>query len=417
MTKFVAALFLPLVLGVSALVFPSHRSALQRDRRWWAASWTLVLALTVPWFVYAYATYGAFYWQAMITEHVYRRFTSFLDSGHVQPWYFYLNAMYQQFMGSGTLVLGVLGLGLLATQAVKRRWTDAGVVLIWFALPLLLISLGTSKLYHYTYPFLPPVALAIGYLTAMALALAPAPFDRGLSSIAAWANGSPGSRPFVSRPIVRAGLLAVSAVAIALGLTSLFVGTVRIPLGEELVFRSSGIFRPALLAFALVLPLGISRRAGRIVLPCLIAALLPLPGYRASLAGMTDEAHPYRSISECVQRIDAGQPGGRRGLYMVWPDMGIWHPVNYYFRRIRPLERTLAVDQSAILRYGGSSGEPVESAGQRPLVIWAPHYRGLPAEVRGELPDPIDLRYDVLLFLPGPYGACRAEAGILDASR
>jgi 4-amino-4-deoxy-L-arabinose transferase-like glycosyltransferase len=418
MTKFVAALFLPLILGVTVFALRPYRTAFRRDWRWWALSCAVVLVLTVPWFVYANARYGAFYWQAMIGEHVYRRFTSFLDPGHVQPWYFYVTAMYHQFLASGTLLLAVLGLGALAAQAVRRRWAEAAVVLIWFALPLLLISAGTSKLYHYTYPFLPPVALAIGYLVALLFALAPAPFDRALASISAWANGTARTRSLVSRPIVKATFAALAVVAAALGVASLFVGTVRIPFGDDVVFRSSGIFRPAMAAFALVLPLGLSRRAGRILLPCLIAAALPLPGYRTALEAMTDEVHPYRSVSECVQRIDAGRPGGPRGLYVVWPDAGIWHPVNYYFRRVRPVERAQTVDVTTIERYGGrTSGNGFDLAGPRPLVIAAPLYRALPTDVRAALPAPLDLRYDALLFLPGPYAVCRADAGILDAPR
>ena len=33
------------------------------------------------------------------------------------------------------------------------------MILLWFAVPIALISLPTSKLYYYAYPFLPPVGL------------------------------------------------------------------------------------------------------------------------------------------------------------------------------------------------------------------------------------------------------------------
>ena len=45
--------------------------------------------------------------------------------------------------------------------------SKGAVVLLWATLPLALISVGTSKLYHYAYPFLPPLALAAGYLVAL----------------------------------------------------------------------------------------------------------------------------------------------------------------------------------------------------------------------------------------------------------
>jgi hypothetical protein len=312
--------------------------------------------------------------------------------------------MYRQFLASGTLVLGVLGLLLLLAQAIRRGWTDAAVVLIWFALPLVVISTGTSKLYYYTYPFLPPVALAIGYFVAMLFALAPAPFDRALTRLyGARADGA----GFVRRPLARSLLLVMAGAAIAVGVTSLLIGTIRIPLSDDVVFRSSGIFRPAAVAFALILLVGLSRPARRVVLGLLIVALLPLPAYRASLEAMTVEEHPYRSVSGCLRRIDTAAADGQRGLYVVWPDMGIWHPVNYYFRRVRPVQRSFEADPDALREFGRA----------RPIVIWRHHYRTLPPDLRNTLPEPLDLRYDVLLLLPGPFGACRAEAGVLDARR
>ena len=38
-------------------------------------------------------------------------------------------------------------------------------------MPIALISLGSSKLYHYAYPFLPPLTLAAGYLVALVVML------------------------------------------------------------------------------------------------------------------------------------------------------------------------------------------------------------------------------------------------------
>jgi 4-amino-4-deoxy-L-arabinose transferase-like glycosyltransferase len=439
MTKFVAALFLPFVLGVSALLLRRHRALLRRDWRLWTGSIAVVLVLTVPWFVYAQSRYGTYYWEAIFAEHVYRRFTSYLDSGHVQPLLYYFTTMYQQFLASGTMLLGVLGLVLLLVQTIRRGWTDGAVVLIWFALPLIVISTGTSKLYYYTYPFLPPVALAIGYLVAMLFALAPAPFDRALTRLY-------GTRPdgagFVRRPLVRSLLLVLAGAAIAVGVTSLLIGTIRIPLRDDVVFRSSGIFRPAVVALTLILLGGLSRQARRLVLLLLIVALLPLPGYRASLEAMTVEEHPYRSVSACLRRIDSARADGPRGLYVAWPDMGIWHPVNYYFRRVRPVQRSFEVDPAALRESGAdrthvapasytspsfssgdartnpgpSSGANV-SDGLRPTVIWRHYYRALPPDLRTALPEPLDLRYDVLLLLPGPFAACRAEAGVLDVGR
>jgi hypothetical protein len=42
------------------------------------------------------------------------------------------------------------------------------LILLWFALPVGAISTGTSKVYHYIYPFLPPLYLCAGYVMAYA---------------------------------------------------------------------------------------------------------------------------------------------------------------------------------------------------------------------------------------------------------
>jgi hypothetical protein len=49
---------------------------------------------------------------------------------------------------------------------LREEWLEGTLVVFWFALPISLISLGSSKLFHYTYPFIPPLALAAGYLFA-----------------------------------------------------------------------------------------------------------------------------------------------------------------------------------------------------------------------------------------------------------
>ena len=101
MTKFVAALFLPFVLGVSALLLRPHRALLSARLAPVGRPLAVVLVLTVPWFVYAQSRYGTYYWEAIFGEHVYRRFTSYLDSGHVQPLFYYVTTMYHAVPGIG----------------------------------------------------------------------------------------------------------------------------------------------------------------------------------------------------------------------------------------------------------------------------------------------------------------------------
>src|SRR5262249_20807940 len=119
---------------------------------------------------------------------------SYLNPQHLHPWYFYFATMYQQFGWTQTAIAVIGGFVVLTVQTVRHRWAEGGVILLWFALPLTLISVGTSKLYHYAYPFLPPAALAGGYLAAFLFQRVPALLDfleramRGLDrSAARWA--------------------------------------------------------------------------------------------------------------------------------------------------------------------------------------------------------------------------------------
>ena len=79
MTKFVAALFLPLTIGLVTLTAPAVRARLARDRRLWSAVAGLVVALCAPWFVYAQWRFGSDLWTIILAEHVYTRFTTYLE--------------------------------------------------------------------------------------------------------------------------------------------------------------------------------------------------------------------------------------------------------------------------------------------------------------------------------------------------
>jgi 4-amino-4-deoxy-L-arabinose transferase-like glycosyltransferase len=400
MTKFVAALFLPLVLAISLIVSRDGRRRIVRDAPLWAAVSLVVLTLVLSWFIYAHLQYGAVFWNTIVGEHVVRRFTDSLDTGHLQPWYYYALTVYQRLSDSGVAVLAAGGLGLLAWQAAARQRLDARVVLVWAIVPIVVLSFGTSKLYHYAYPFLPAYALATGYLIAMLFALAPAPVERAMSRLdAALENrGRPLVRVVQAWP-VRFVLVTVIAASVALAVASLLLGQVRWEYGDAALFRSSGIFRPAMVALLFALPLGISRNARRYVLPLVIISFLPLPAYRASLAALTVEDDQYRSTVACIRRIDEQLPASPRGLYVAWPYLGTLHPVtNYYFRRVKPWERDVSVDPDKVAAYG--LGRSV------PILIVGSEYRKLSLDLRQALPHPVDLKQDGLLILPGPYASC-----------
>ena len=166
MTKFVAAVFLPLV-GVAALAARSDGWArLRSNWRDWLAPAFLVVAATVPWFVYQTATSGSAVWKEMLGVHVVQRFTVTIDPRHIQPWHYYFSQSWSALELAGSRWIGALGILALAADGwIRGRWLSR-LLFLWWALPLVAISMGTSKLFHYAYPFLPPIAIGAGAVAA-----------------------------------------------------------------------------------------------------------------------------------------------------------------------------------------------------------------------------------------------------------
>jgi 4-amino-4-deoxy-L-arabinose transferase-like glycosyltransferase len=411
MTKFVAAIFLPMVLGAATLLVPSYRRTFARDWRQWIAASALALVLIAPWFAYAVHRFGPLLWQVMLIAHVYTRMTSFLEPQHVQPWYYYLSSMHRDFGSSGVEALAVAGLIVLGVQTARRRSAEGVLILLWFALPTALISLGTSKLYHYEYPFLPPVALAAGYLVSLAVGLAPAPLRRLLDGYDRAVARRVRLAAALRSPPLRALLLIAAGLAVAIGLAGLAYGEVQLHVGD-VVLKSRGIFRPALVAVLFALAAGIGRGGSRALALSLAVSALPLPAYRENLAYLTIETHPMSTASACLQRVEAATPGLARGLYLDVPESSFGHPMNYYFRRVRPWTRA---DASAIPQ-GGYLTDP---ATWRPALLGKRSYSEFLDGARSSgdrdrdsaLAVPVvALPDDVVLLLPGPYAACRTDA-------
>ena len=179
MTKFVAALFLPAVIGAASLELPAIRAKVWREWRTWAAVVAGVALLVAPWFVYQTNPRRA----GGLVDHARR------PRRHAFPFIARPGAP-----ASLELLLRVpggrprenghacgrwpAGAVLIHARVVRERWLAGTLVLYWFWLPFVLISFGCSKLWHYAYPFLPPVGLAAGYAVG-ALANAAAVAHRG----------------------------------------------------------------------------------------------------------------------------------------------------------------------------------------------------------------------------------------------
>jgi 4-amino-4-deoxy-L-arabinose transferase-like glycosyltransferase len=408
MTKFVAAVFLPLIIGLCAVAVSDYRAKLIRDWRVWGGVAALVLVLVLPWFVYAQVRFGRLLWDTMIGEHVLVRFTGSLDPEHRQPWNFYFVSIYREFGSAAWLVIA--GLVTLLVQAIGRRWPDGALILVWATLPVTLISFGTSKLYHYAYPFLPPLALAGGYLAALFVMLAPVPLRNALE----WVEDRIAS---VARLNVLSGrrwlmrLLQLAIVsAAALAVVGAVSGRVRLTFPGGAVLSSSGILRPILAIAALGILARASARVSQLVVAIVVLSVLPIGAYYETLKELHQAKHPLRTTSQCVQRIQetSGTPAG---LYVNVPEDSFWHPLYYYFRRIRPWNRSPAESADALNRY------LYDPASWRPILIAEDYYRRfIHADESGARPagtsPPMMTAFNAIVLLPGPYAACSPEAAL-----
>jgi 4-amino-4-deoxy-L-arabinose transferase-like glycosyltransferase len=416
LTKFVAAIFLPLVLAISTMVCAPVRRRFWDDRAYWGRAAMLALLLIAPWFLYAQALFGSLLWHTMLAEHVYARFTTGLNQAHLHPWFFYFTTLWDVAKDANLQWFVPAGLVTLAVQSVRRRSFEGTTVLLWAVIPLLMISLGSSKLYHYAYPFLPPVALAVGYLFALVMMLAPVVIRRLLAGAeGAITRVAPAWSRIASRPRVGGLLTAFIWLAAGIAVWTLLFEQARIEVGTTVLFKSSGILRP-ILAIAVAAALaGRSGRVAALVVALALAWCLPIHAYKDVLGRLTEERHPLRDASLCIQRVEgqAGQSGGR-GLY-VDTDSSMWHPIYYYFRRIQPWTRQEQPSPDLLDRMLH------DPAFLRPSLVQELRYRDYLSgpdgvRFRRDGTPPIIGLYEYALLLPGPYRACSPEAS-LRASR
>ena len=162
MTKYVAVLFLPIVCAIAFMWGGGARTRVRLQWREWIPAALLVPAATAPWFLYQAVHSGSLLWQTMFGQHVYVRFTAALDPRHLEPWHYYYSELWRELAFAGSLWISTIGLVVLAHRAWTERPWLARLVLVWWIVPFALMSIGTSKMIHYTYPFLPPIALGAG---------------------------------------------------------------------------------------------------------------------------------------------------------------------------------------------------------------------------------------------------------------
>lgn len=421
LVKFVAALFLPLVVLVTIACRPGGIRDLLRSWREWRLPVAGAVVLIAPWFIYETVHAGSGFWATLLTAHVLQRFAGVLHPEHLHPWHYYLTWLWRELGRGGLLPIYAAGLAALTWLAWRRQDWQARAVLCWWAVPFVLLSAGTSKLFHYAYPFLPPLALGVGVMAALAGgALMHPRLERALVWPGLARRGSRGET-------LARGLAALGVVAFALAAWAVAVGPVNIEVGGVRIFRSAVLWRPAVIGGLLWLLAG---RGSRVLLPAgaLLLAwfLFPVP-YPSRINFLLRTDHPIRTARDCALDVARGARLSP-GIYHASGD--VHHAYYYYLRRVGwmpwhsagagELQRRLETPgqqtpvilaRADYLRLGGRvpAGTPAPVA----LTTGAPPVDPRPALTDG-LPRGVLLSDDVVLLFPQPYDAC-ADAVARDA--
>ena len=447
MTKFVAVIFLPWVVGIAALVSSDWRRRLWTDRWRWLGGVAVAAALIVPWFAYEHSLYGTRFWQVIFGEHVYERMIDSLDPMHVRPWHYYLTELNIEMRNAQTQGWLLVGVVLWLVDTIRRRWNGGFLVIVWFAAPIGLISLSNSKIFHYTFPFLPAVALMAAYPLSLLVRMArlkPTGFDR-LDALATSLSRS-GWREavvrFFTKRSVRAALFVIASVSFATALATLLVGPFEITAFGMSLLRNSSVIRPLVIAALCLLPLASAHFGILMAGLVLFLILFPLQRYTVTFEHALTVNRPLGAVRDCLvekyEEIKSAEPAARSRLYVHLPKgEGLTHNYNYYFRVLDVWERPRTMDDGHLYSRLFTEGE------QAPTIIFEADYLSflqrvnvldsdsaeqIPAEVMDDSPatepeprtSPTQRRLpaalwlgvggdgvtEALILLPGPFATC-----------
>jgi hypothetical protein len=427
MTKFVAVVFMPMVLIAVALIVAEDRVRLWRERRVWMAATAAIVVVTIPWFIYQWRQFGSDIWEIMLSAHVYMRFTSYLDPSHLQPWHFYFSSLYDELRRAQSAALALPGAALLIVATALGPRRQRLLVVVWFLLPVTIISFGSSKIYHYLYPFLPPVALAGGYLAQQILGVVPRwlgrPADRIDGSLPSLLSRR---APWLTRPAVRGLLLALAVAAVAIAVATLIQGGVDLRVGGVRILRNASSIRPLVYAAFLAALAGQLRLGAYVAAPLAVLWLLPLTPYAETLREIAVERHPLRTTRDCLLTLKAQRPAAEwPGVYADASEDEVLHFHHYYFDPVGPWERPEQSSDAALF------ARLFVPARQMPIIVGEGRYQRLIRRIQQHdaalfdevaraqsLPrataenlarhtsTPMLPMRDVLLVLPGRFGVC-----------
>ncbi len=163
MSKFVAALFLPVTLVVVLLLHPHLLKRFFSEIWIWLGVAAMTAVLIAPWFIYQHWQFGQHFWNVIFGDHVVERFTAYLDPDHLKPWTFYVLTTVKIVIKSGGALAYLAGLFFVVREYPSARDPRITTLFAWYLVPVAAISLMSSKITHYMYPFLPAVAVVCGF--------------------------------------------------------------------------------------------------------------------------------------------------------------------------------------------------------------------------------------------------------------
>jgi 4-amino-4-deoxy-L-arabinose transferase-like glycosyltransferase len=410
MSKFVAVLFLPMILGTSLLTLDGGIGILRLRWREWLGPALAVVVLVAPWFVYQSLRPAGphAFWEVMFGVHVYQRLAGVLHPEHLAPWHAYFTWTWRELGMAHVRLLVVAGLGCLAYVAWRRSgepgtgqqqkmtgWL-ARLMLLWWLLPYVVMSLGTSKLLHYAYPFIPPLALGGGLACVMALQA----YRSGALGRAAARLGQPLRDRLVWADTRGAQLLLVStgAALVLLAVWTAVDGPLVVHVDGVRVFRNSSVVRPIVVALLCLMLTRWGRRMGLSAAVAAMLILLPVDRYFENVHRILSVRHPLRTIRECAIDVRERVPGLSPGALRASGDV-LHHSYYYYMRHTGAwiaadppsndvaLARALGRDQAM------------------PIFVTTKQYSAL---MRGHhaRPPGVIVEEGVVALLPGPFEVC-----------
>jgi 4-amino-4-deoxy-L-arabinose transferase-like glycosyltransferase len=426
MTKFVAAIFLPAILVLAAASTRQDRVRVYRDLPTFIMAALLAVVLIAPWFIYQYTHFGPRFMATIFGEHVMKRFTAYVDPTHVNPWNHYFIEIWKQLEWAGARAICVAGAVVLLWRGVRERSTEALVVILWFCLPLGVMSTTTSKLFHYAYPFLPPLALGGGIATAWIAGqlyrVLQQPIDAFGGIRRRLLGRLAGLQPWQVGTTVT-GLLALVLSVVTFGFERVWLQV------GPVVARNSSVARPAVIGAALLLAGAPAAIVRAVVVSGILLLVLPVNAYHENVMRTSSTSSPYRDLRDCLAPIVANEVAKGKPAPGVWVEAGVLaHMSFYYFRELGPWQhRDIPSNQTVVMhlivperyrpvilseaRYGEVlrwlTNERAAALGRASVlsgVDVATIEAGLEQSTLGVTPIGT-----MLLVMPGPYASCGAE--------